>query len=104
MKILEISNKNEERVLRQKNTEFKFDEKGGASVSKKNFTKKELENLIREMRKTMHAANGIGLSANQIGLNYRLFVAEVPAADGTKKFYAVFNPLLEKPERAAASA
>jgi peptide deformylase len=31
-------------------------------------------------------------------LNYRLFIAEVPAADGTKKFYAIFNPTFDKQE------
>jgi peptide deformylase len=35
----------------------------------------------------MIAAEGIGLSANQIGLNTRVFVARVE-----NKFYAVFNP------------
>ena len=34
--------------------------------------------LIKEMRETMRAASGAGLSANQIGLDMRLFVAEVP--------------------------
>src|SRR3989344_3979318 len=41
------------------------------------------------MRREMHNADGIGLSANQIGLNTRVFVAMVET-----KFYAVFNPEL----------
>jgi len=44
----------------------------------------------------MRAANGIGLSANQIGLDYNCFVAEVPDPQGGTKFYAVFNVRLEK--------
>lgn len=44
----------------------------------------------------MKKANGIGLSANQIGLPYSLFVAQVPMAGGGDKFYTVLNPELEK--------
>jgi len=44
----------------------------------------------------MRVARGIGLSANQIGLSDRLFVAEVPDQDGVLKFYAIFNPVIEK--------
>jgi peptide deformylase len=47
----------------------------------------------------MHVANGIGLSANQIGLEFSVFVAEVPDAQGGTKFYAVFNPKIEKMDK-----
>ena len=40
----------------------------------------------------MKEYNGIGLSANQIGLPYRIFVAQVPDKNGKIKFYAIFNP------------
>lgn len=43
--------------------------------------------LIRTMRDVMQRAGGIGLSANQIGLDLRVFVARFE-----HKFYAVFNP------------
>ena len=59
---------------------------------------KEIDELMRRMRRIMREANGIGLSANQIGLPHRLFVAEVPGKDGMK-FYAVFNPEIEKAEK-----
>ncbi|MGB9609181.1 MAG: peptide deformylase, partial [Minisyncoccia bacterium] len=49
------------------------------------------------MRKAMKKAQGIGLSANQVGLPYRLFIAEIPEKNG-KKFYAIFNPKVEKLE------
>lgn len=39
----------------------------------------------------MKKANGIGLSANQIGLDMRVFVAQPE-----NKFYAVFNPEILK--------
>lgn len=54
---------------------------------------KEIKDLIPKMRKLMKDSNGIGLAANQIGLNISMFVAE---ANYTKsrngKFYAFINP------------
>jgi len=61
-------------------------------------SRKEIDEILRRMRRIMREANGVGLSANQIGLPYRLFVAEVPGKDGMK-FYAIFNPELEKIEK-----
>ncbi len=82
-----ISDKKEEKFLRHKTVDFDF----------KKFTKKEVTELLARMRRIMRNANGIGLSANQIGLPYNLFVAEVPDVDkGGTKFYAVFNPKIEK--------
>jgi len=81
--------KKDENFLRKKTVPFEF----------KNFTRKEVNELITRMRRIMHAANGIGLSANQIGLTFSVFVAEVPDAQGGTKFYAVFNPKIEKMEK-----
>ena len=39
----------------------------------------------------MRRADGVGLSANQVGLNEKMFVAEVD-----HKFYAIFNPKIIK--------
>lgn len=61
-------------------------------------TRKEIDELLRRMRRIMREANGIGLSANQIGLPHRLFIAEVPGKE-EMKFYAVFNPEIEKLEK-----
>lgn len=61
-------------------------------------SRKEIDDLLRRMRRIMREANGIGLSANQIGLPYRLFIAEIPGKD-EMKFYAVFNPEIEKMEK-----
>ena len=58
MPILVIQNKKEEKILRTPTRAFDF-----ASRSKK-----ELDALLQEMKKMMKEANGIGLSANQIGL------------------------------------
>jgi peptide deformylase len=84
--ILIVDKRSEEKVLRKKAADFDFHK----------FTRREIAELIAKMQRIMRKANGIGLSANQIGLDYKMFVAEVPDAQGNKKFYAVFNPRLEK--------
>ena len=43
------------------------------------------------MRAIMKKAQGVGLSANQVGLDSNFFIAEVNG-----KFYSIFNPKLEK--------
>ena len=81
MKILITDNKKDEKFLRQKTANFDFAK----------FGKKEIRELVRAMRLIMKDAQGVGLSANQIGLNLNCFVAEVNG-----KFYSIFNPKLEK--------
>jgi len=99
MKILTINDKKEKKFLHKKTTKFDFQE----------FTKKEIQELIKDMRETMETADGIGLSANQVGLNLRLFVAYLPeispdSASSPRqsalgKFYAIFNPETIKPSK-----
>jgi len=86
MNIVTIKNKKDEKFLRQKTRLFDF----------KKYSKKEIRELIKNMRQAMKDANGIGLSANQIGLNIKVFVAQIPDSQGRQKFYAVFNPELTK--------
>ena len=81
-----VAEKKEERFLRHRTKAFDFAAHPG----------KETAQLVALMRHRMKEANGIGLSANQIGLDMRVFVASVPAADGAAKFYAMFNPRVEK--------
>jgi peptide deformylase len=81
MKIYLEKNKTEEKTLRKKVATFDFDK----------YTKKEIRELIKKMRTTMRRADGVGLSANQVGLNEKMFVAEVD-----HKFYAIFNPKIIK--------
>jgi len=85
-KILKITNKEEAKFLREKTQPFDFSR----------FSKEEIKTLIKKMRAIMIAADGIGLSANQIGLPYRVFVARVPNKSGNFKFYAIFNPEIVK--------
>ncbi|MBI4993592.1 peptide deformylase [Candidatus Wolfebacteria bacterium] len=90
MKILTINNKKEEKFLRTKTADFDFSK----------FSKKEINELLKQMKETMIKANGIGLSANQIGLNFKFFIAQIPKIEGDKiigeKFYAIFNPEIIK--------
>lgn len=67
----------------------------------------ELAELIADMHETMDAANGVGLAANQIGVNKRLFVYHCPDvedADGNEKpdggmrRGTLVNPVLETSE------
>ena len=85
-KIVTIDSKKDEKFLRRKTESFDFQK----------FTRKEINELVSRMKRTMREANGLGLSANQVGLNFKVFVAEIPAPDRKTKFYAVFNPKIEK--------
>lgn len=85
-KIVTIQSKEGEKFLRKKAALFDFSK----------FSKREIRELVQKMREAMKKANGIGLAANQIGLPYRVFVAQVPDGQGKVKFYAIFNPAIEK--------
>ena len=76
-----IDNKSHKSVLRARVPDFDF----------KSMTKKEIKELIARMVRIMQEAEGIGLSANQIGLSHRVFVAKPE-----RKLYVVFNPEIMK--------
>ena len=76
-----VNNKEEEKFLRKKPADFDFSK----------YTKKEIRELVKNMRTIMKLSDGVGLSANQIGLSLNCFVAEVE-----NKFYAIFNPKITK--------
>ena len=86
-----IHNKTEEKFLHKKTVDFDFAK----------FSKQDINKLIKAMREIMVKADGVGLAANQIGLNFKMFVALVPVINeqGKKegqKFYAIFNPKITK--------
>jgi peptide deformylase len=85
-KILQITDKREFVFLRKKTARFDF-----AAHTPKNIT-----DMLQRMKRAMREARGVGLSANQIGIDAQMFVAEVPGANRELKFYAVFNPNIEK--------
>jgi peptide deformylase len=60
----------------------------------------ELKALVADMFDTMAAADGVGLAANQVGVDLRLFVYDCPDEEtGTRVRGAVVNPVLETSER-----
>lgn len=85
-KVLTTENKKDEKFLRKRAKEFNFQE----------LSRREISDLLKAMKKAMRAAKGIGLSANQIGFDIKFFIAEVPGSKGSSKFYAIFNPRIEK--------
>lgn len=79
--ILTVANKKDEKFLRRPAATFNFSR----------HSQKEIRELIKGMREIMRRADGVGLSANQLGLDMRVFVAAV-----NNKFYAIFNPEIIK--------
>ncbi len=88
LKIITIENKQDAKFLRKKTADFDFSR----------FTKKEIIELAKKMREIMIATNGIGLSANQLGLNLKVFVVQIPKTQNIadNKQYIIFNPEIIK--------
>ena len=57
-----------------------------------------LRRLIADMRETMHAYQGVGLAATQVGVLQRVLVVDVPLDDDgqTRAAYALVNPVIEQ--------
>jgi len=53
-----------------------------------------LVTLVRDMFATMYDAPGVGLAANQIGVDQRVFVIDCPDARGERLIGHVVNPVL----------
>ena len=77
-----LTKPDEAKVLRKKAALYDFAQ----------YAPSETRALVKRMKKAMHEAQGIGLSANQIGLPHNVFVGQIANADGKPKFYAIFNP------------
>jgi peptide deformylase len=58
----------------------------------------KLRTLTDDMFETMYAAEGVGLAANQIGLDLRVFVYDCPDDEGVRHKGVVVNPKLETSE------
>ncbi|MGW5720635.1 peptide deformylase [Amycolatopsis sp. NPDC003865] len=58
----------------------------------------KLRTLVDDMFETMYAAEGVGLAANQIGLDQRVFVYDCPDDEGVRHKGVVVNPKLETSE------
>jgi peptide deformylase len=57
-----------------------------------------LRRLVLDMFASMEAADGVGLAANQIGVDARVFVMDCPDADGHDVVGYVVNPQLTIPD------
>ena len=58
----------------------------------------ELATLIRDMFATMHAAEGVGLAATQVGVDQSVFVFDCPDDDHVRHVGVVCNPEVILPE------
>jgi len=52
----------------------------------------DLVALVRDMVETMHAAPGIGLAANQLGVGKRVFVLDLSVGEKADELYVFINP------------
>ena len=62
---------------------------------------RDLRHLVLDMFASMEAADGVGLAANQIGVDARVFVIDCPDAEGRDVVGYVVNPVLTLPEPVA---
>ena len=58
----------------------------------------DLQQLVADMFASMAAAEGVGLAANQIGVDARVFVVDCPDASDTNVVAHVVNPTLHLPD------
>jgi peptide deformylase len=56
----------------------------------------ELARLVDDMFASQRAAEGVGLAANQIGVDRKVFVYDCPDDDGVRHVGVVCNPVLEE--------
>ena len=57
----------------------------------------DLATLVADMVATMHAARGVGLAANQVGIDRKVFVFDCPDDDENRVTGVVCNPVLTLP-------
>ncbi len=52
----------------------------------------DLERLVQDMIETMHAAPGVGLAANQVGVTRRVAVVDLSCGEDPGQILALINP------------
>ena len=52
----------------------------------------DVERLVRGMIETMHAAPGVGLAANQVGVGKRIAVVDLSVGEDPKQLLVLINP------------
>ena len=58
----------------------------------------ELENIVRHMIETMYSAPGIGLAANQVGLNIQLATIDLSVGEDPGQIIVICNPEIVRSE------
>jgi len=61
----------------------------------------QIRQVVCRMIELMHEARGVGLAAPQVGLNWRMFVAN--PTNEPDKDYVFINPVLSKPGKVSAA-
>ena len=57
----------------------------------------DIRQLVEDMFETMHANNGIGLAANQVGVSLRIAVLGIPEKGDRIVHVVLINPVWENP-------
>jgi peptide deformylase len=70
--------------------------RGLAPVGEAEFGGERLKQLIADMFATMYVAEGVGLAANQVGVDQRVFVYDCPDGDGVRHVGHVCNPVVDE--------
>jgi peptide deformylase len=52
----------------------------------------DVERLVQDMIETMHAAPGVGLAANQVGVGKRIAVVDLSVGEDPKQLLVLINP------------
>lgn len=58
----------------------------------------DLQRLVADMEETMHAAQGVGLAANQVGLSLRLAIIDVAPGTQESHLWVLTNPEIVEAE------
>lgn len=64
---------------------------------------RKISDLVTDLLDTMYAANGVGLAAPQIGVNYRVFVVDVSTGNEPLNPIVFINPKIIKKSGAIVS-
>lgn len=64
---------------------------------------RKITDLVNDLLETMYSANGVGLAAPQIGVNYRVFVLDVSTNEEKLKPMVFINPKIIKKSGAIIS-
>ena len=75
--------------------------RGLKPVTAAEFGSPELKQLIADMFATMYVAEGVGLAANQVDVDLRVFVYDCPDEDGVRHVGHLCNPAVDEVPAAA---